>query len=334
MKKTLLTLSIGLMGARICMALDFLPDQPPVPANNPITPEKVSLGKLLYFDPRLSLTQKVSCNSCHDVSKGGEDQKSVSVGINGLKGKRSAPTVWNAAYQSVQFWDGRAPSLEEQAKGPLVNPIEMGMKDHQAVIDRIAKISEYQKRFKKVFGTEKITIDHVAQAIATYERTLITPDSPYDRFAKGDQKALSAAAQRGLKLTQTVGCVSCHNGPMFSGPSLPVGTGFYMKFPTYAGSEYETKYRLKEDLGRFNVTHAELDKNMWRVPTWRNIELTAPYFHNGSVKTLDEAVRVMAKTQLNRTLQPNEVEDIVAFLKSLTGKRPTQKAPSLPQDQG
>lgn len=316
-----------------------LPDQVPVPANNPMTPAKIELGKKLYFDTRLSKNGKVSCNTCHNVMKGGDDNLPVSNGINNKHGGRSAPTVWNSAYLSVQFWDGRAPSLEEQAKGPMLNPVEMGMSSHDEVMTRLKKIPGYQKMFKEVFGngdasvdpTIFMTIDHAVQAIAAYERTLVTPNSPFDRFIKGDQKALSASAQNGYKLVQTVGCVACHNGPNFAGPKLPEGTGFYQKFPTFPGTEYEKKYHLADDMGRFEVTKSEADRHLWRVPTWRNVALTAPYFHNGSVKTLDEAVRVMAKVQLNKELQPTEVGDIVAFLQSLTGVRPKQTKPELPK---
>jgi cytochrome c peroxidase len=308
-----------------------LPANPPIPAENPMTPAKIDLGKKLYFDPRLSKTGKVSCNTCHNVMKGGDDNLPVSTGIDGHHGSRSAPTVWNSAYLSVQFWDGRAASLEEQAKGPMINPVEMGMGSHDFVIARLKKIPGYEKLFKEVFGDNAITIDHAAQAIATYERTLVTPNSKFDQFIKGDQKALSPSAKKGYQLIQTVGCVACHNGPNFAGPALPQGTGFFQKFPTFPGTDFEKKYHLADDNGRFEVTKNEIDRHMWRVPTWRNVELTAPYFHNGSVKTLDEAVRVMAKVQLNKDLKDDEVKDIVSFLKSLTGERPKQTKPVLPK---
>jgi cytochrome c peroxidase len=328
----LLMSSLAATGAFADGLLVALPEAPPIPVGNSMSPAKIELGKKLYFDPRLSRNGTVSCNSCHNVMKGGEDNSPVSTGIEGKKGGRSAPTVWNAAYMSVQFWDGRAPSLEEQAKGPMVNPVEMGMKDHDAVVTRLKKIPGYQAAFVEVYGSENpVTIDHAAQAIAAYERTLVTPNSAFDRFIKGDQKALSPAAKRGYQLVQTVGCVSCHNGPNFSGPAMAEGKGFFMKFPTFPGSKYENKYHLTDDLGRYNVTKNDADKHMWRVPTWRNIALTAPYFHNGSVKKLDEAVRVMAKVQLNKELKDGEVKDVVAFLKSLTGERPKQTKPELPK---
>lgn len=316
-------------------ALEPLPKKVPIPADNPQTPAKIELGQQLYFDPRLSKTGTVSCNSCHNVMLGGDDNRPNSFGIRGLQGQRSAPTVWNAAFLSVQFWDGRANTLEDQAKGPITNPIEMGMDDHNIAIQRIQKIPGYQKAFEKVFGSKNsINIDNVAKAIASYERTLITPNSPFDRYMGGDKKAMSAEAIKGMQLVQTVGCVACHSGPNFAGPQMPVGSGFFMKFPTFPGTEFEKKYKLTEDTGRHTVTNKPEDKNVWRVPTLRNVALTAPYFHNGSVKTLDEAVRVMAKTQLDKDLKPEEVTAIVAFLNSLTGEFPKQKMVRLPPTEG
>lgn len=314
----------------IAGAFEILPAKAPAPPHNPTTREKVELGKILYFDPRLSRTGTVSCNSCHNVMLGGEDNRPVSVGINGLKGGRSSPTVWNSAILSAQFWDGRARDLEEQAQGPIANPVEMGA-THELVVDRLRSIEEYRRLFARAFGArEPITIDRVAQAIASYERTLITPDAPADLYLKGQKKALSEQQIRGMKTFESVGCVACHSGVNYAGPALPVGQGFYMKFPTFPGTVYETKYDLLADPGRFSVTKKEEDRNFWRVPTLHNVALTAPYFHNGRVETLAEAVRVMAKTQLNRELTPAQVEDLVAFLESLTGKFPAQTMPRLP----
>jgi cytochrome c peroxidase len=308
-----------------------LPEKPFIPADNPMTPEKIELGKQLYFDTRLSKGSKISCNSCHNVMKAGDDGLPRSPGHEGKLGGRNSPTVFNSAYNSVQFWDGRAPTLEEQAKGPIVNAVEMGMASHDVVVELISKVPAYTEEFEKVFGPGKVTIDKMVKAIAAYERTLITPNSPYDKFIEGDKKALSPAAQRGWKLVKKVGCVACHNGPMFNGPPLPQGKGFYQKFPMFTDEAIEKKYRFKADTGRFNETHNEADRHMWRVPTWRNVAITGPYFHNGSVGDLSEAVRVMAKTQLNRVLKPDEVKDIVEFLKSLTGEIPKQTPPKLPE---
>ncbi len=324
-------LTCGLIAAAAVSAMDTLPKSPPVPPGKALTPAKVSLGKQLFFDPRISRSGTVSCNSCHNVMEAGEDDRPTAIGVDGKKGGRSAPTVWNAAYLSVQFWDGRAASLEEQAKGPMVNPLEMGMADHTAVVDRIAAIPGYQKAFRRAFGgSAPVTIDHIAEAIAAYERTLVTPRSAFDRAQAGETAAMTPAAKRGMTLVNTIGCTSCHNGPVFAGPPMAEGTGFFMKFPLYAGSTYETTYKLTDDLGRYTVTHDDADKNVWRVPMWRNVAITAPYFHNGSVPTLADAVRVMGKTQLNRDLSRAEVADIVAFLDALTGEFPAQTMPRLP----
>lgn len=308
-----------------------LPKTAPDPQDNPSTPEKVLLGKQLFFDARLSLNNKVSCNSCHNVSNGGVDGKMVSTGVDNKQGGRNSPTVINAAFMSVQFWDGRAKTLEEQALGPMLNPVEMAMPNHEAIVEKLKKIPGYVAAFEKVYGPENaLTIDNVTKSIAAYERTLITPTSPYDKFAAGNKKWLNKPAQRGFELVSSVGCTTCHSGPNFSGPTLPNGQGFYQKFPMIPGSEYDTKYELTKDLGRYEHTKNDADKNLWRVPGWRNIGKTAPYFHNGKVPTLPEAVRVMAKTQLGKDLNKEDVHDIVEFLFSLSGEAPLQRTPKLP----
>jgi cytochrome c peroxidase len=307
------------------------PGKPPIPKDNPSTPAKIALGKKLFFDARLSKNNKVSCNSCHNVMKAGDDGLPRSPGHEGKFGGRNSPTVLNSAYWTVQFWDGRAPSLEEQAKGPLINPVEMGMVDHNVVVDIVSTVPNYIQEFKKVFGPGKITIDKLVKAIAAYERTLITPNSPYDRYVAGDKTALSPEAKRGWSKFGQVGCTACHSGPMFNGPIHTMGQGFYQKFPLIPDPEIETKYRLTEDTGRHVETKNEADRHMWRVPSLRNVARTAPYFHTGSVPTLDEAVRVMAKTQLGKVLKPDEISDIVAFLTALNGDIPKQTAPTLPE---
>lgn len=313
-----------------------LPDSAPAPKNNPTTAAKVELGRLLFFDPRFSETGTVSCNSCHNVMAGGEDNRPVSMGVHGKTGARSAPTVWNAAFGSVQFWDGRAASLEEQAKGPVVASVEMGMAELEEAMDRVRAIPGYRPLFERAFPGEKnaMTVDNAAKGVAAYERTLITPNSRYDRYVKGDKQALSAQQLRGMNEFAAIGCTACHSGPAFNGPALPDGQGFFMKFPTFAGSDYDSKYRLNTDLGRYEVTKKEQDKHLFKVPTLRNIALTAPYFHNGAVPTLDEAVRVMARTQLNKPVTDRQVQDIVAFLESLTGEFPKQELPRLPATPG
>jgi len=312
-----------------------LPKQPPVPADNPQTPAKIELGKILFHDPRLSSTGTVACASCHSVMEGGDDHRPVSIGVHGQAGGRNAPTVWNAAFHSAQFWDGRAATLEDQAKGPVTNPIEMGMSDLDQAVGRLKAIPGYAPLFDKAFGKgDNITVDNMAKAIAAYERTLITADSPYDRFVRGDAKALSTQQVRGMKAFAAAGCTACHAGPAFNGPSEPVGTPFLARFPTFAENAYVAKYKLADDAGRFENTHQASDRHMWRVPTLRNLAYTAPYFHNGSVKSLPEAIRVMGKTQLDRDLDPTTVADIAAFLDGLNGRFPEQTMPRLPATPG
>jgi cytochrome c peroxidase len=308
-----------------------LPEKPPEPADNPSTPAKAVLGKMLYFDPRFTATGTGSCNSCHNLMLGGDDSRALSMGVHGKLGARSAPTVWNAAFHSVQFWDGRAPTLEEQARGPVTNPVEMAMTSWEDVMARLNAIPEYKRLFEAAFGSDNpINADNAVRAIAAFERTLITPNSPYDKYARGNPQALSEQQIRGLNTFAQVGCVNCHSGPAFNGPQLPLGTGFFMKFPTYENAELDTRYGFTKDLGRYEVTKKEEDKHMFRVPTLRNIAMTAPYFHNGAVKTLDEAIRVMAKVQLNKDLTQQQVDDIFAFLTGLTGEFPKIEIPRLP----
>ena len=335
MKGLLLACVIALTPLAAFAQWEALPEKAPAPADNPTTGPRVELGKMLYFDPRISANGTVSCFSCHNVMEGGDDHRPTSIGIHGQAGGRNAPTVWNAAFLSVQFWDGRADSLEDQAKGPPANPIEMGMQNLTATVDRIRKIPGYQTFFDRAFGKgDNLTMDNVAKAIAAYERTLITPNSPYDRYVKGNKKALTVEQVRGMQTFASVGCQSCHSGANFAGPNLPVGQGFFQKFPLFTNNGYVDEYKLMDDAGRMTVTHNPNDKNVWRVQTLRNLVYTAPYMHNGSVKTLDEAVRVMAKTQLNLDLNEQQVNDIVAFLTSLTGEFPGQEMPRLPPTPG
>ncbi len=278
---------------------------------NPVTPEKVELGKLLYFEPRLSKSALISCNSCHSLTTAGVDNLPTSVGHGWQIGGRNAPTVLNAAVLGSQFWDGRAKTVEEQAKGPITNPIEMAATE-ELVVKRLKSIPEYVALFKKVFPQEKdpITLDNMARAIAAFERTLMTP-SPFDAYLKGDKEALTEDARKGLKLFVKKGCVFCHNG-------VGVGGDSFQKF------DYGT------DQGRYTVTKDEKDKKVFRVASLRNVAITYPYFHDGSVWSLEEAVKIMARKQLGVRLEDREVKYMVAFLESLTGKRPDIIVPVLP----
>jgi cytochrome c peroxidase len=309
-----------------------LPRKPPIPKDNPMTRAKVALGKQLYFDERLSINGTVSCQSCHDAMGSGTSPLPVPFGVYGrLDGHRNDPTVWNAAFKTAQFWDGRAPSLEEQAKGPLFTKEEMGT-NPETLVTRVKQIPGYAKALKKVFGgQDPVTVDNIVKAIATYERTLITPDGPFDRYLRGNKRAISSRAKQGAKLVHESGCMSCHFGPNFSGPISPMGQGFFQKFPIFTDNEYVTKYKLLEDLGRYKATHEESDKHMFVVQTLRNIAITAPYFNNGSVGDLGTAVLVMAKTELNKDLTKEQVDDILAFFQTLTGKFPKQVMPRVPE---
>jgi cytochrome c peroxidase len=250
------------------------------------------------------------------------------MGVNGQTGGRSAPTVWNSAFNKVQFWDGRAESLEAQAAGPVTNPIEMGMSSWDDVVVRLKTIEGYNSAFEQAFGKGSISKENATKAIAAYERTLITPNSPYDRYVSGEKSALTAQEIKGMEKVAELGCTGCHSGPAFNGP------GVYQKFPTIANGSLEAKYHFSKDKGLAEVSKKTEDEHFWKVPTLRNVVLTAPYFHNGSVKTLDDAVKLMAKLQLGKELSKDEVTDIVAFLNALTGEFPKQKMPTLPGTPG
>lgn len=278
----------------------------------------VDLGKQLYFDPRLSKSGFISCNSCHNLSMGGTDNLKTSIGHKWSQGPISAPTVLNSSLNVAQFWDGRAADLKEQAGGPIANPGEMGF-THELAIKTLETIPGYVAEFKKVFGTEKITIDEVTRAIAAFEETLVTPNSRFDKWLKGDKKALTAQEVAGYELFKNSGCVGCHNGPAVGGNS-------FQKFgivEAYKGSG-------KDAQGRVAVTGKDADRFNFKVPTLRNIELTYPYFHDGEAKTLSEAVQTMGRIQLGKNFTDEENADIVAFLKTLTGDQPSFVLPQLP----
>ncbi|MDD2723503.1 MAG: cytochrome-c peroxidase [Methylovulum sp.] len=328
-KTRLLVSALALVGSMsVAYAWESLPTEAPAPSDNPTTAEKVSLGQMLYHDPRLSSTGTVSCSSCHNTMLGGEDNRPNSMGVNGQTGGRSAPTVWNSAFNKVQFWDGRAASLEEQAAGPVTNPIEMGMKSWDDVVARLKTIEGYQQAFEKAFGKDSISKETATKAIAAYERTLITPNSPYDNYVAGDKAALTAQQVRGMEKIGELGCTACHSGPAFNGP------GMFQKFPVIPNAYFEAQYHFKKDKGLAEVSKNPADENLWKVPTLRNIALTAPYFHNGSVKTLDQAVMIMGQAQLGKELAKEEIADIVAFLNALTGEFPKQAMPALPGTPG
>jgi cytochrome c peroxidase len=292
-------------------AIGVIPER--MPGAEKDTPEMIKLGEKLYFENRLSQNNTMSCNTCHRVDNGlgGVDNEPTSPGAFGKRGGRNSPTVLNAGFQFAQFWDGRAADLVEQAKGPILNPIEMAMASDKDVLDRIKSFAEYQPMFDKAFpnGDDRITYDNIAKAIAAFERTLITRDR-FDDFQNG-YDSLNAQELRGLDLFLNTGCTTCHNGPVLGGNA-------YHKLGLV--NKYET-----EDLGRYDVTKEEFEKQVFKVPMLRNIELTYPYFHDGKQKTLEDAVKSMAWLQLGKELTEAEVKDITAFLKTLTDKKRVKK---------
>jgi cytochrome c peroxidase len=304
----------------------------PAPKHNPTTPAKVELGRLLFNDPRLSESRTVSCSSCHDVGKGGADHRAHSTGVHGQPDMRNAPTVLNVGFLGALFWDGRAATLEEQVKEHLLDPIDMGMKDLPYAIERIRQVAGYRPYFASAFGSgDVVTIDNLANAIAAYERSLVTADTPYDRYANGDGSALNAQQSRGMTEFRRLDCVRCHQGPAFNGWALIPGTPWAMTFPTHRLSPYVETYELTKDPGRYEWSGKEADRYQWRVPTLRNLAYTAPYLHNGSVDTLEDAVRVMGSTELDLVLTDEQVSDIVAFLKALSGPLKVEPKVNLPQ---
>jgi len=290
-----------------------LPDVMPGSEND--SPQRIALGKKLYFEKRLSINDTQSCATCHRLENGfaGVDNQPTSSGARGEKGTRNSPTVLNSGWQDSQFWDGRAKDLVEQAKGPILNPIEMGMPDEKTVEKKIRGIAEYQNAFAKAFPESKvaITYQNIAEAIAAFERTLITP-SRFDDFMNGDANALSEAELRGLKTFIKVDCKSCHDGKLLGGE-------------TYELLGKENPYENQSDPGIYALTKDEDDRMVFKVATLRNVALTAPYFHDGKIKTLDEAVRKMGKLQLDKELNEQQVKDITAFLKTLNDKNRTHK---------
>lgn len=269
--------------------------------------DKVELGRMLYYDTRLSASQTISCNSCHVLDAYGVDHEPTSPGHEGARGARNSPTVFHAMGHVAQFWDGRAADLAEQAKGPVLNPIEMAMPDPDSVVALLDSIPGYQTAFAKAYPdqTEAITYDNMADAIATFERYLVTP-SRFDTYLSGDGAALTAEEREGLELFVNTGCTACHMGQYLGGTTYQK-LGAVVPYPT-------------EDQGRKEVTGNAADLHVFKVPSLRNVTETAPYFHDGSVATLDEAVRLMAKHQLGKELSEDEIGKIVTFLGALTGE--------------
>lgn len=285
----------------------------PLPDSVDVNMEKVLLGRSLYHDTVLSGDGTVSCATCHMLDHGGAEPRKTSTGIKGQNGPINSPTVLNSAYNFVQFWDGRAKDLQEQAEGPVANPIEMGA-NWDDVVKKIGKDKEYAAAFAKLYE-DGVTKDNVTDAIAEYEKSLITP-SRFDKFLRGDQSAITDQEKKGYATFKEVGCTACHTG-IIAGGTMFQKMGLVKDYFADRGTPI-----TEGDLGRFNVTKNAADRHFFKVPTLRNVELTPPYLHDGSRETLEETVQIMGKYQLGRNLTEEQVNDIVAFLKSLTGELP------------
>lgn len=286
----------------------------PAVVRNPVMME---LGKQLFFDPRLSRSGFISCNSCHNLSMGGSDNLTSSIGDRWHKGPINSPTVLNSSMNVAQFWDGRAADLKQQAGGPIANPGEMAF-THELAVEVIASIPQYRSAFDAAFGSPRVDIDRITTAIAAFEETLVTPNSRFDQWLMGDDSAITNEELEGYRLFKTSGCVTCHNGPAAGGTSFRK-MGVVEPYRTNNPAE-----------GRVAVTGRDADRFNFKVPTLRNVELTYPYFHDGAAATLAEAVDVMGRVQLGRRFTPVENARIVAFLKTLTGDQPSFALPLLP----
>ena len=299
-----------------------IPTTPPALPGNPATPAKVELGTMLYFDPRLSASHAISCSSCHNIGLGGVDAQETSIGHGWQRGGRNAPTVFNAVFNRAQFWDGRAMDLEKQVGGPLVNPVEMASPPEH-VVEQLAGIPGYVAAFKAAFPGESqpVTLANGEKAIAAFEASLITPNAPFDKYLNGDASALTSTQKQGLQLFIDKGCATCHNG-------INVGGGMYAPFGVVENPGAELL--PPGDKGRFTVTKSVSDEYVFKVPTLRNIALTAPYFHTGRAWDLRQATAVMGVSQLGAQLTAEETERVAVFLESLTGDQPKIVHPILP----
>ena len=289
----------------------------PIQAARVSNPAAVELGKALFFDPRLSKSGFISCNSCHNLSMGGTDNLKTSIGHGWQQGPINAPTVLNSRFNLAQFWDGRAADLKAQAGGPIANPGEMAF-SHELAVTTLKTMPGYVGAFRKAYGSDEINTDRITSAIAAFEETLVTPNSRFDQWLKGNKKALTTNELAGYKLFKDSGCVACHNGPAVGGNS-------YQKMGVVEAYKASSPAE-----GRVAVTGKDADRFNFKVPTLRNVELTYPYFHDGAAATLPEAVDTMGRLQLGKQFTTDENASIVAFLKTLTGKQPNFKLPTLP----
>jgi cytochrome c peroxidase len=299
-----------------------IPATPPALKNNPLTPEKIKLGRMLYFDPRLSASGIISCNTCHSVGLGGVDIQETSTGHAWQRGPRNAPTVLNAVFNIAQFWDGRAKDLAQQAKGPIQATVEMSSTPER-VVATLRSMHSYVELFKRAFPNEKdsANFDNTVKAIEAFEATLLTPNSRFDQYLKGNINALNSEEKEGLRLFMDKGCASCHNG-------INVGGNSYRPFGVV--EKPGADILPPGDKGRFAVTKTVSDEYVFKVPSLRNIELTSPYFHSGKVWSLKQAVAIMGAAQLGIQLTDEQVNKITVFLRTLTGEQPKVEYPILP----
>ena len=283
----------------------------PLPQSLELNPKRVAVGKILFHDTRLSKDNSISCASCHSLEKGGTDNLARSVGINGAIGNINTPTVLNSGFNFVQFWDGRAATLEEQATGPIHNTAEMGS-NWQEIISKLSNDGQFTRKFRKAYKNG-LTSENIQDAIASYERALITPNSPFDKFLLGDESVIKDEAIEGYYLFKDYGCDSCHQG-------INIGGNMYQRLGVMDDYFKDRGNVTDEDYGRFNVTGHESDRYKFKVPSLRNVALTAPYFHDGTAATLPDAVKVMMHYQIGVIPEKKHVEFLVAFLESLTGE--------------
>ena len=318
----LCTVSISVLKAQVSDYFEPVPNKAPAPKDNPITPEKIELGKKLYFEPRLSGSGLISCNTCHNLSISGDDNLPTSVGHGWAKGPRNAPTVYNAVFNTAQFWDGRAEDLKEQAKGPIQAAVEMNSTP-ALVIKTLSSLPAYVADFRQAFPGEPdpLTFDNITKAIEAFEATLLTPSSKFDQYLTGNEEALTESEKKGLTLFIDKGCVDCHGGVNLGGDDY---------YPFGVVEKPGAEILPPDDKGRYAVTKTASDEYVFRAAPLRNVAITAPYFHSGQVWDLEQAVMIMGDSQLGEEISGDEAKLIAAFLHTLTGERPEIELPVLP----
>ncbi|MGM0637746.1 MAG: cytochrome-c peroxidase [Pseudomonadota bacterium] len=291
-----------------------LPHFPPIPADNSLTPEKVELGNMLFFEPRISSSGVISCATCHNPALGWADRIPRATGHDGQIGERNTPTVLNSGFLGSQFWDGREPDLEGQALGPIEADVEMAM-DLDTALERLNGFTLYQTKFAEAYpdDADPINANNLAHALAGFQRTLNTPNSPFDRYLHGDQNALNQQEKDGMVAFVDNGCIACHSGPAMTDSNF-----------------HRIQVPGSSDVGRFEVTGDEADMYKFRTPTLRNVAVTYPYMNNGATETLEESVAIMGKEMLGRDFEEQTIADITAFLHTLTGEMPDFDVPALP----